>query len=437
MKKILSIIFVFVASLVLISCEASLPNLDIPEMDVIQVPEGFVQGVTETQVFVGNTASKTGAFGVVGVPFSAAIEAVFADYNANRPAGALEVVYITYDDETDPAVGLTNTRKLIEEDEIFALVGHVGTGTVNATLPYIMEKHIPLVYAATGINNLYFEETPGNPIFAVQPIYKTDGRIAYARAITEEVYGEAKNAQLAEDAKIGVLYTNDDAGKSIAAGIIEEARQQGREKHLVLYSFESDTIDATTKSLLNKNPDSIIVAGNQAPFNEALVALHDLGNTVPVFTSYVNTNAGSITRQAYNFDIFGSAWIDIIDPAGLNGFSAEYWAFATLMVEQNYAQYAADAFAMAGYVAAKVFLEGLARVEGPLTQAKYIAALESAPIDIPMGGQIDFTGGKRWGINSMSLSKYLAGNLEDPEASAAFIGQSPMEALADILAKLN
>ena len=224
MKKILVFTLMIFMSLTVMSCGQNLPELDVDEYDVSDVPAGLVQGVTATTVKVGNTAPKTGVFGPVGIPFDAAIEAVFLDYNTNRAAGDREIVYVTYDDQTDPAVGLTNTKKLVEEDEVFALVGHVGTGTVGATLPYILEEHVPMVYAATGINNLYFENTPGNPVFAVQPIYKTDGRIAYARAINEALFGENNDEVLDEKATVGVLYTNDDAGKSIAAGIIEESR---------------------------------------------------------------------------------------------------------------------------------------------------------------------------------------------------------------------
>jgi ABC-type branched-subunit amino acid transport system substrate-binding protein len=431
-----------VMSLAFVGCNQALPELDVEEYDVPEVPAGLVQGVTDTQVLVGNTAPKTGAFGVVGVPFSAAIEAVFADYNANRADGDREVVYVTYDDQTDSAVGLTNTKKLVEEDNVFALVGHVGTGTVGATLPYILEQHVPMVYAATGINNLYFENSPGNPVFAVQPIYKTDGRIAYARAINEPLFGENNDQVLAEDATVGVLYTNDDAGKSIAAGIIEEARQQGREKNLVVFSFEDATIETTVSALLKKSPDVIIVAGNQAPFNNALVALDDVGNTVPVITSYVNTNASSITLQEYSFDIYGSAWIDIVDPAGLYGFSQEYWDFVAIMTAAGYGEvgadnnYTANAFAMAGYVAAKVFLQGWERLEDSgddITWANFIAAMEESPIDIPMGGMIDYTNGKRWGIDSMALSKlvYTAAT-DEVAASQAFVKVAEIQSITEI-----
>lgn len=441
MKKILVFTLMIFMSLTVVSCGQSLPELDVDEYEVSEVPAGLVQGVTATQVTVGNTAPKTGAFGLVGIPFSAAIEAVFADYNLNRAAGDREVVYITYDDQTDPAVGLTNTKKLVEEDEVFALVGHVGTGTVGATLPYILEEHVPMVYAATGINNLYFGDTPGNPVFAVQPIYKTDGRIAYARAINEALFGENNDTVLDEKATVGVLYTNDDAGKSIAAGIIEEAKNQNRDKYLVVYSFEDATIETAVSSLLRDEPDVIIVAGNQAPFNNALVALDDVNNEVPVITSYVNTNASSITLQEYSFDVYGSAWIDIVDPEGLYGFSQEYWDFTTVMTMGGYGatndnNYTANAFAMAGYVAAKVFLQGWERLEDSgdaITWANFIAAMEESPMSIPMGGMIDYTDGKRWGIDSMALSKLVYTAAEgDVEASQAFIKVAEIQSIDEI-----
>lgn len=442
MKKLVLAVVVMLLGVALAACDGS---------------RGIkVQGVTETEILVGNTASKTGAFGIVGVPFSAAIEAVFEEYNAREDV-VQKIKYITYDDATDASVGLTNTKKLIEEDKVFALVGHVGTGTVGATLPYIQEMGVPMVYAATGINDLYFEKAEGNPIFAVQPIYRTDGRIAYARATNEALFGPNKDQKLPATAKIGVLYTNDDAGKSILAGIQDEAKLANNESNLIIKSFLSDTVESVVKSMINDNPDVIIVAGNQAPFNEALIALDDNDNTTPVITSYVNTNASSITVRPYGFDIYGSAWIDIVDPAGLYGFSQSYWDFVATMTAAGYGEagaannYTANAFAMAGYVAAKVFLAGLENVEGELTFASFIDAMESEPIQVPMGGEIDFSEGKRWGISSMSLSKlvYTAEVLGDnPEtedvvetdfvvsaAKHAFAKVREIESLVEINAK--
>ena len=180
--------------------------------------ELVAQGVTDTTITVGNTAATTGAFAGVGVPFNDAIKAVFEAVNEAGGIDGRTINFITYNDEFDATKGVTFTETLVEQDEVFALVGHFGTPTVGATIDYIQTQGVPMVYAATGINALYFQESVGNPVMAVQPIYLTDGRIMAARALTENIYGNGTEA-FPTNGKIGVLYTNDDVGNSIKAGV--------------------------------------------------------------------------------------------------------------------------------------------------------------------------------------------------------------------------
>ena len=92
-------------------------------------------------------------------------------------------------------------------------------------------------------------------------------------------------------------------------------------------------------------------------------------------------------------------------------------------------------YAIAGYIAAKVFVDGLERVgEGELTWETYIAALEDGPIDIPMGGTVDFSDGKRWGIASMALLK-LAIVENEGVKSPSWAALKPIETLETIQAK--
>jgi ABC-type branched-subunit amino acid transport system substrate-binding protein len=121
-----------------------------------QSTEMVAQGVTDTTILVGNTAAVTGAFAAVGVPFNDAIKAVFESINEAGGIGGRTIEFISYDDEFNAANGVTFTETLVEQDEVFALVGHFGTPTVGATLDYIQTQGVPMVYAATGINGLYF-----------------------------------------------------------------------------------------------------------------------------------------------------------------------------------------------------------------------------------------------------------------------------------------
>lgn len=369
------------------------------------------QGVTDTTVTVGNTAVTSGALSFVGLPFNAGMQAYFDKINDAGGVGGRTIEFISYDDGFDATAGLTYTKKLVEEDEIFALVGHFGTPTVGATIDYIQEVGVPMVYAATGINSLYFEtdEGLGNPVMAVQPIYKTDGRIMTARALNESLFGDDSDEQLAASAKVGVLYTTTDDGVSMKAGIEIQAAQEDRTDDFIYKSFSSaDTsaLDAAVLDLQLAGVGAVIVASNQAPFKAAVGSLQAAGLKVPVFTSYVNADATSVDPTVtYDFPMYANAWLDISDPDGVSGFSNAYWTFANDMIAaDSETTYAANAFAMAGYIAASIFVEGLMRVgDDLLTWETYIDAMESAPIDVPMGGTVDFTEGKRWGIASMAL----------------------------------
>lgn len=372
----------------------------------------YVQGVTDTTIKVGNTAVASGFLSFVGVPFNDAMKAVFKQVNDAGGIDGRLIEFVTYDDTFDAAKGLTFTEKLVEEDEVFALVGHFGTPTVAATLEYIQTSGVPMVYAATGINGLYFEETVGNPIMAVQPIYLTDGRIMTARALQESVYGENEDQPLAENAKVGVLFTNDDVGNSIKAGIEIEAVELGKSANFMYLAVTAETVSSAVNYLKANGIEVAILAMNQTPLAYTLSAMNDASLEIPVFTSYVNADPSAVNHLEYseNRPVYTNAWVDVLSEQG----ALEAQDFIACINQADLdanlkVSYYGNAFAVAGYIAATIFVEGLQRVADAgleLTWSNYIAQMESEVIDIPMGGTVDFTNGRRWGVSSMSLLEY-------------------------------
>jgi ABC-type branched-subunit amino acid transport system substrate-binding protein len=418
MKKLVLTAFVILFGVVLVACGGTTTAAPTTASPTTAAPTAaptteepiVVQGVTDTTIKVGNAASTTGAGAGVGVPFNAGIQAYFEYINSQGGIDGRTIQFVTYDDETDPTKGLTYTERLIEEDEVFALVGHFGTWTVGATLELIQEVGVPMVYAATGINSLYFQESVGNPVLAVQPIYKTDGRIMTARAIKEAVYGANHDEALPAGAKIGVIYTNDDVGLSIKAGIEQEAELLGKSADMVYQAVTTSYATAVT-ILKASGVSAVILAMNQEPFGYSLQQMHNLALNVPVFSSYVNADVSYVNHTLYNEarPIYVNAWLDLLDPAGVSGLHQDYWDYYGIISTGSYAQYALNNFAIAGYMAAYIFVEGLKRVEAAeveLTWDNYIAQMESEVLDIPMGGMVDWTNGKRWGIAEMSMLQY-------------------------------
>jgi ABC-type branched-subunit amino acid transport system substrate-binding protein len=402
-------------------------------------PDTVAQGVTDTTIKIGNAATVSGGFAVVGIPFNAGIKTRLMEANAT-PIDGRTIEFVTYDDGGLASQGAQLTEKLVEDDKIFALVGHFGTWTVGQTLPYIRDKGIPMVYAATGINSLFFESSPGNPIFAVQPIYRTEGRIMVARVFKEaDLFGTV--------AKLGVIYTTEDAGYSMLVGIEEQAATMNKTSALVKQGVVAGgDYSAAVIAMKDAGVDAVIVATTQVYFQGIVTAMAANALIKPVVTSYVSAAATYIPAAAVNqgIDIYTNAWVDILSEAGAADFAtftesinAAITAEAISALEGGYAlNPALVAFAIAGYVAADVFVTGLERLAADdkvVNWENYIDALESAPVEFPLGGPIDFTNGKRHGLDSLSLlhAEYVAG--ETPTVNLVLA--KPLETLPQIMAK--
>lgn len=394
------------------------------------------QGVTETTVKIGNAATVSGPYAAVGVPFNAGIKARIAHENKTKVDGRT-IEFVTYDDGGLAAQGAQMIEKLVEDDEVFAIVGHFGTWTVGQTLPYLRDKGVPMVYAATGINQLYFAESVGNPIFAVQPIYRSEGKQLVARVFKEaDLFGVVD--------KLGVIYTTEDAGYSIKVGVDDQLAAMGKTSLAVFQAVApGGDYAAAATALKNADVDAIIVATNQGYFGAIANAISSIDLKKPLLTSYVSAATGYIPEAVVNngIDVYTNAWVDLTSTAGQAGFetfTAQILAAKDEgkidATEYAYATNAAlSAFAIAGYIAADIFITGLKRVaedKAVLNWENYIGALENAPVTFPMGGPVDFTNGKRHGLDSLALLKATHVN----EVYTLVVAK-PLESLSTILAK--
>lgn len=374
------------------------------------------QGVTDTTVKVGNSIATSGAFAPVGVPFKAGIEAYFKMINDEGGVDGRTIEYIHQDDEFNPEKGKAALDKMINDDKVFAIVGHFGTPVVGATLEDIKEAGIPAVYFATGTGILYSEDaTEGNGqnIFPVQPLYPMEGRIMIARAI-----GTAKAS------KIGVIYTSDDAGKDLIQGIEKEAATQKVELVSEQVAPGAEDVSAAVTKIKNANVDAIIIAGIQGTFPQIAKELAKQGNDKPAFTTYVNADAAmtEAVKDAVGtkYDIYANAWVDLTKPD-----LATFQKFVKGIASEDYSF---NAYAMTGWMAASFFVEGLKRVEGEeLTWESYIKALEESPVQNPLGGLIDYANGMRVGTQEMSLVKM------DTTSDIGWVEAAPIQNMDQIL----
>lgn len=357
--------------------------------------EKQAQGITDTEVFVANSAATSGAFAPVGVPFNAGIEAYFAKVNAEGGVNGRKITFKHQDDEFDPVKGKAMLSNFVEDEKVFAIVGHFGTPVVGATIEDLKDAGIPAVYFATGIGQLYNDNAVGRDrnIFPVQPIYKTEGQIMVARAVGD--FGAKK---------IGIIYTNDDAGKDILWGVEQKAKELGVEVVAEQVAAGATDVSSAVTTIKNANVDFIVGGAIQATIPTIIKELAAQGVNKDVITTYVNVApviAEAVVNEiSGNFDVYGNGWVS---------FEGER-ANELMVFAEHLPEYADNAYAMTGWIAAHFFTEGLKRVEGTITWDKYMDALESAPIENPFGGMIDFSNGLRAGTQEMNLSKVKHGS---------------------------
>ena len=456
MKKTISIILALALVLAMVGCGPKGPQL--------------AQGVdTENHVItVGNTAATTGAFAGVGVPFNYAQEAYFW-YFANHTDGykdadgnAYTIAMKHYDDGFDGVAGKTYTQKLVEEDKVFALVGHFGSNTVGATVDYLHEQGIPMVYGVCGVSDLYNTE---RNVMTVQPIYDTEGQSMVATAFaTVEVGGLAAT-------KLGVISTTDEAGKGMLNGIKIEVEKLGKGAAVVYQEAAADATDysAQVTALKNAGCDVVIIAANQAPFvNIANTFVTTSYENVAIITSYVSANAatmgGLVATGAINAtrNVYAGAWLvtgsvpdttfkgwndfveyvkimtlyakhkgeelmTIADP--VYGAFIAYWFGAEEWAAEGVSAYFLNSYAMAGYVSANVFCQGLARMTGKtLSWEDFINAMEEAPVNVPMGTNVSYADGQRVGIDALAVNVYTLANLGAGEVYRGITDLATLEA---------
>lgn len=372
-----------------------------PAASAAPVDDG-TQGVTDTEILIANTAATSGAYAPVGVPFNAGIQAYLDMVNADGGIGGRTITFLHKDDEFDPVKGKAYLQEMVEDEEVFAIVGDFGTPVVSATISDLKAYGLPVVYFATGIGQLYSDNATTNDegynLFPVQPIYVTEGKIMVARGVGTF-----------DATKIGVIYTSDDAGKDMLTGIEAQCADQGIEYVAEQVAAGAADVSAAVTSIKNADVDFVIVAAIQATMPTIVKELAAQGMTAPAITTYVNVSP-AVSEQvatdiAGKFDVYGNGWVSYEEDRAENLAAFQEWIAA---------DYSDNVYAQTGWIAAAFFCEGLKRVADngeDLTWTSYMNALQSAPIQNPFGGTIDYSNGKRLGTQEMNLSKVTSDGL--------------------------
>ena len=168
--------------------------------------KAYDNGASDTEIRIGNIMPYSGpasAYAAIGK----AEEAYFNKINAEGGINGRKIKFISYDDGYSPPKTVEQARKLVESDNVLLIFGSLGTSTNGAIRKYMNEQKVPQIFVASGASK--WNDPQQYPwTMGWQPSYAGEAKI-YAKYVMKEK----------PDAKIGVLYQNDDFGKDYLKGL--------------------------------------------------------------------------------------------------------------------------------------------------------------------------------------------------------------------------
>jgi ABC-type branched-subunit amino acid transport system substrate-binding protein len=166
-------------------------------------------GVTANSITIGATTPLTGPAAPGYDEIAAASNAVFKWVNATGGVNGRQINYIIKDDAYNPVNTVTLTRQLVQQNNIFADVGSLGTPTQAAVEGFLNSNKVPQLFVESGCNCWSQSNSPWT--FGWQPNYTVEGKIL-GQYIKQKFAGE----------KVGYLYQDDEFGQDFIKGLNDE-----------------------------------------------------------------------------------------------------------------------------------------------------------------------------------------------------------------------
>ena len=324
-------------------------------------------GVSANRILLGQAAVFSGPAAQLGIQMRNGIKAYFDHVNAHGGVYGRKLDLVSEDDHYEPAVAPAASKKLIEQQQVFALLGYVGTPTGVAHLPVITQAKVPLVGMFTGAEAL---RTPLNRyVFHVRASYYDE-----TEKIVEQVVSTGGK-------RISVFYQNDAYGEAGRKGTEIALTKRG------MKIFSSGTVERNTlkveeavKTINSTEPDAIVMVGAYAACAEFIKQMRKAGSGATFYNvSFVGSKA---LADALGVEGSGVAVSQVV-PFPWGSAVPVVKEYQELARKAGFTDY--NFSAMEGFLTAKVMVEGLRRAGKNPTREGLVDALEQMH-DVDLGG---------------------------------------------------
>ena len=238
-------------------------------------------GLPPGQIILGSHFAQAGTYGAVFAPVLSGLKAYF-EY-VNKEKGGVcgrQIVLKTEDDQYDPAKAVEVTRKLVEQDKIFAMVAGLGTAAHSAVWDYLNEKGIPDLWVMSGAHKWGADPKAHPWTVGILPSYFVEGTI-FGKYISENLAGK----------KVAILYQNDDFGKDVLAGL-KQGLDPAQNELVSEQSYESTAVDVRSQvtNIKQQGAEVVVCACIPGYVAQAVEGANRLGWKPQFIIDYVNSD---------------------------------------------------------------------------------------------------------------------------------------------------
>ena len=326
-------------------------------------------GVSDREILVGQFAAQTGPAEELGKRMQRGMLAHFNAVNAAGGVHGRSIKLISRDDGYEPEKAAAAVKALIEADKVFALVGSVGTPTTLAAVPAINAAGIPLIGPFTGAQAL--REPFNRNLFHVRASYFDE---------TERIVQHLSTLGIK---KIAVFYQNDSYGKAGLEGVMRALTKRNLQP-VAMVTVERNSVDvaAALAEILKTAPGAVV----QISAYKSCAALIKQARAKGYGGQFFNVSfVGSKALSDELGDTSVGVTISQVVPFPYTPSSAIVREYQQRMTEAGHKDF--DFSSMEGFLAAKVFVEGVRRAGKNLTRESLRAGLESMR-EVDLGGFI-------------------------------------------------
>jgi branched-chain amino acid transport system substrate-binding protein len=362
-------------------------------------------GVTDKEIKLGHTNPYSGplsAYGTIG-------KAISAYWNMVNDSGGINgrrINFITYDDGFQPPKTVEMVRKLVEDDQVFAIYQLLGTPTNTVVQKYLNQKKVPQLFVATGASKW------GNPkdfpwTMGWQPDYHTEAAIYAKHAL-------AMYKDKLKDLRIGILYQNDDSGKDYSGGFLDGLGKENQ--HLVTakvsYEVTDPTVDSQIIQIKNSGANVFFNDGAPKAAAQAIRKVADLQWKPTQYLANVSASVAAVLKPAgfdNSKDIITAAYLkDATDPQWAN--DADFKEWMAWMKKYQPDANPADSGNVYAYAVSATMRYVLTQCGDTLTRANLMKQAASMhQLEVPMllpGIKINTSATDFYPIQSVRLAKF-------------------------------